>query len=126
MQLKPIKHKMHDSCHTLVLLQPLISCLAKIVLNLNFVREQAHYDAPACKPSPNSDILTKFDYVRAKYERKAFHPDGDGKVVRQRRGLQAQSTAVAKHQAGCSHRVNGPFVVACCKTEASMMQMSLG
>ncbi|KAL1511365.1 hypothetical protein AB1Y20_006167 [Prymnesium parvum] len=50
---------------------------------------EAHKAVATLKPSPTSDIESKFDYVRAKYQRKAFHRDGDGQVVRSRKKSKA-------------------------------------
>ena len=59
---------------------------------------QAHDAVATYKPAPTADIEAKFDYVRAKYERKAFTQGGDGEVVRRLRATSSSSATVTKGQ----------------------------
>ncbi|KAL3909506.1 MAG: hypothetical protein SGPRY_009398, partial [Prymnesium sp.] len=68
----------------------------------------AHAAAAAKKPRPNSDVARKREYVRAKYQWRAFNPDGDGKLTRS--GTTAASVSHGDQEQACA-RVCGHELV---------------
>ncbi|KAL3924790.1 MAG: hypothetical protein SGPRY_003817 [Prymnesium sp.] len=58
----------------------------------------AHALVAKAKPKPSAPIESKFDYVRAKYERKAFHADGDGIVLSPLRQASSSAKTVTEMQ----------------------------